>query len=213
MKHWVFDFDGTLVDTDGSFGKTLGYALAPFNIKVDEDFIEKIRHKHPNHLFEDYLNPDECKKVYARLTEASHAVSEEIQLFPGVMNVLEQILESDCSLSIWTGRDRWSTELILKKQGIEKLFDKIISGSCVKNNKPGHDGLLEIQRHHQADVDEMIMIGDHHHDIEPANSLGIVSVHARWKTKPVILPKKIQPNYKFGCTTDFHNWVKDRLKA
>lgn len=212
MKHWIFDFDGTLVDTDGNFSKTLGYALAPYGIKVDRAYIEKIRHKHPHNLFEDELTEDQAQVAYQRLAEADKSIVTEAKVFPGVLAILETIKKAGGSISIWTGRDLRSTQLILRTHNILHEFEKIISGTCVAVNKPGHDGLLELKAHHKAEAHEMVMIGDHHHDIEPANSLGLTSVLARWKKQTVSLPKNIEPNYMFGSVDDFHSWVKLQLK-
>lgn len=211
MKHWIFDFDGTLVNTDGFFSQTLGFALAPFNIKVDVDFIESIRHRHPERLFDDHLTPEQIKIAMKRLSDSGRAIADEIKMFPEIPEILETLLVRGESVSIWTGRDLDSTEHILRKNGAHALFKKIITGSCVETNKPGHDGLLEIQRHFSAKTEDMVMIGDHHHDIGPANELGLTSVHARWKTVPVELPKKMEPNFNFDSTLKFHEWVKDNL--
>lgn len=213
MKHWIFDFDGTLMDTEGHFSRTLGYALNPYNITVDKAFIERIRHKPPERLLEDELPEEEAKEALKRLGEVWKEVANETKPFAGMVEALETIINAGGSLSIWTGRDLESTLYILKRQNLQDAFSKIITGSCVEVNKPGHDGLLEIRKHRNASEDEMVMVGDHHHDIEPANTLGITSIFARWKNNPEVLPEKIKPNHEFGCVQDFHGWVRSQLKG
>ena len=213
MRHWIFDFDGTLVESEGFFSHCLSYALGPFGVDTGQEFIERIRHKHPHNIFEDDLTPDQAFIAFERMREAGREIIDEIKIFPGLLDVLETLSSKGASLSIWTGRDRESTELILRKQGLETVFTKITTGTCVEINKPGHQGLLEIQNHHRADIDQMVMVGDHHHDIEPANLLGCLSVHARWKGLSAPLPETVKPNYQFVSTLEFHQWVKQVLRT
>ncbi|MEM7646086.1 MAG: HAD family hydrolase [Pseudomonadota bacterium] len=211
MRHWIFDFDGTLVDTDGIFERSLVYALEPFSVDVGPNFMEQIRHKHPYRIFEDHLDEQQAQMALERIRERGQIESQKVQAFAGIKDVLSTLDSKKVSLSIWTGRDRVSTERILANTGLNTFFKEIISGTCVPTNKPGHDGLLEIKSRKEAQPDEMVMIGDHHHDIEPANALGVTSVHARWKRTPHVLPEKIKPNYEFGSTEDFYHWVLSQI--
>lgn len=213
MRHWVFDFDGTLVDSEGIFSRSFGYALSPFGIPLDAEFLERVRHKHPSRLFEDYLPEDKALVALQRLNEAGQRLVEDVRPYAGIIEVLETLVEHQCHVSIWTGRDFESTQFILEKRGMLQYFSKIISGTCVEFNKPEKEGLLEIQKHFNVPSHEMIMIGDHHHDIEPANQLGLTSVHAQWKRRPHTLPENIIPRHSFNTTQLFHEWVVDKLNA
>lgn len=191
MKHWIFDFDGTLVDSDAHTQSCINYALEPFGQVVAPDFIEQVRHRHPGQIFDDLLNVEERALAFKRLAEISQDKASEIKAFGGIEVVLEHLNSRGISLSIWTGRDRHSTEMILKKQGLLHFFSKIVSGTCVPNNKPSTDGLVVLLGHYQSPVTDMVMVGDHHHDIEPANDLGMYSIHARWKKIPHELPTNL----------------------
>ena len=115
------------------------------------------------------------------------------------------------SLSIWTGRDGASAKRILENVKLDHFFERIVSGTCVETNKPGHDGLLLLADHFKVGHDQMVMVGDHHHDIEPANALGCYSVHAKWKNKPAQLPSGIEANQVFESVIDFNNWAQNRI--
>ncbi len=212
MKYWIFDFDGTLVDTDGLFYQCLEYTLKPFEVEVQPDFMEQIRHKHPHRIFEDLLPPSQSKIAMERLKRAGAELSEGIEAFPGIKEVLTTIENNKGRLAIWTGRDGESTRRILTRLGLVERFETIITGTCVETNKPGHDGLLTIKDFFRAKPHEMVMVGDHHHDISPANDLGLHSVHARWKSQPQDLPKEVKPHWNFNCTQTFLKWIEDQFK-
>ncbi len=211
MKYWIFDFDGTLVDTDGLFSKCLAYTLEPFKVEVGANFMEEIRHKHPHRIFEDLLPPEESQIAMQRLSKVGRELSEGIKAFPGIHEILTAIESNQGKLAIWTGRDGESTKRILTKIGLIDRFETIISGTCVESNKPSKDGLLTLKDFFDAKPEEMVMVGDHHHDIHPANELGIHSVHVRWKPIPHPLPENIEPRFQFDCTGTFLNWVERQL--
>lgn len=212
MKHWIFDFDGTLVDSEGFFSETFRYALSPFGIDVHGDLLERIRHKHPHRIFEDFLSDEQSRVAFARLDEATSGLIDQIPLFPGVRPLLETLHDAGVSLSIWTGRDGDSTHSILQRHGLTDAFHSVVTGTCVPNNKPSLDGLIQIQQTQSAQGDEMVMVGDHHHDMEPALQLGCLAIHARWKSRPVDLPGHLKPHARFSTVGDFHNWIKAQLK-
>ncbi|NQZ18071.1 MAG: HAD-IA family hydrolase [Bdellovibrionales bacterium] len=207
-QHWVFDFDGTLVNTEGFFGKTIGYALQPFGVSIGPNFIEEIRHKHPNQIFDHLLKPNEAKEALDRLAYMGRQVADETPMFTGMEDVLKTLANKGHRISIWTGRDRASTVYILEKRGVKKYFDRIVSGTCVPKNKPEIDGLMELSRHFDVKAQSLAMVGDHHHDIEPARGLGCLSVHARWKKNPHLLPGNIEADHSFDSVPKFHDWIK-----
>lgn len=211
MKYWIFDFDGTLVDSEGYFSRSLNFALEPFDISVERNFLEKIRHKHPDQIFDEILTTKQSKLALSRLKKIGHEMAQEIKLFQGVEKTLETLRAADIKLAIWTGRDRASTEMILKLNKSTHYFDTIVTGTCVEKNKPGTDGLVSVLRHFETESHEAVMVGDHHHDIEPANHLGCTSVHARWKNNLLPLPESAQPDYFFTCTDQFHTWVQQSI--
>ena len=209
MKHFVFDFDGTLVDTDGLFNACLRHALEPFSVDAGSgsDFMEKIRHKHPYRIFEDLLEPHQAEEALKRLQDVGKKLSLDIKSFQGIEESLDKIKSRGVGLCIWTGRDGGSTERILSNLKLNHYFDKIVSGTCVETNKPGQDGLHMVADFLKAKPEELIMVGDHHHDIEPANQFGSFSVHAKWKKKPHSLPNGVLPNIEFEKVDEFNLWL------
>ena len=212
MQYWIFDFDGTLVNSEAYFTQAMNYALKPFRIpEIDFSFMEEIRHKHPHRIFEDILSPDQELEAMERLKQYGSEVTKKVKAFPQVESILKSLKKAGKSISIWTGRDKDSTQMILDNNQIASYFDKVISGTCVQTNKPSTDGLKEILQHFSCRPQDMVMVGDHHHDIEPANLFGCISVHARWKENPVQLPLEISPHYQFDCADQFHQWLKSQL--
>ena len=208
MTHFIFDFDGTLVDTDGLFSKCLSHALEPFDVKVSKNFMEEIRHKHPHRIFEDLLPRKLADEAMERMRTIGKNLSQRINAFDGIEDTLESLANRNIQLSIWTGRDGESAQRILKNIGLNHYFDKIVSGTCVPVNKPGLDGLQTLASHYKVKHDRFVMVGDHHHDIEPANEVGAISVLAKWKPIPQLLPADLSPDHEFDCVHRFRDWTE-----
>ena len=212
MKYWIFDFDGTLVNTEGFFDQCFGYALEPFGHKIDSSYIETIRHVHPLNIFDGLLGKNDAQIALKRLAEKGEEVADHMKPFAGIEEVLKTLSSENVGLAIWTGRDAASARKILQKTNLDNYFEMLISGTCVENNKPNQEGLLRIVRSFGGPQDHHVMVGDHHHDVEPAKEMGCVSVHARWKDNPHELPEHIKADHQFDSVAAFHEWILKQLK-
>ena len=206
MRHWIFDFDGTLFNTEPYFIECLSYALEPFDMKASWEFLERVRSEHPNKIFDKDLGLEKAPIAMARLIEAGKRMSEKVQPYPGIFEMLKELKSSTDNIHIWTGRDEPSTLRILERTGMASFFTKIVTGTCVPKNKPAPDGLHLLSTDLKAGFDQFVMVGDHHHDIVPAKELGCTTVHARWKEKPNSLES--EPHQSFDSVDDFVSWLR-----
>ena len=206
MKHLIFDFDGTLFETESFFLDCLSYALEPFGRSASWDFLEEVRSEHPYRIFDQALGPKDAKVAMDRMIEAGQRVTEKIKPYPGIKEMLEELSAQSKKLFIWTGRDEASTHRILKNTECDHFFTEVVTGTCVAKNKPAPDGLLKIAEVTKMDMNQFIMIGDHHHDIDPAKELGCKTVHACWKKNPNHLER--EAHKKFETVADFMNWLR-----
>ena len=150
MRHWIFDLDGTLVDTDQTLIRSLFYALEPFSVEVGDSFPEQVRHKHPYRIFEGLLDDFEALVALERFQQKGRELSQQVETFEGIKDILSHLQKEKLSLSVWTGRDGHSTRGILDQTGLAPFFKEVISGTCVPNNKPGPDGPLGTSEKNQG---------------------------------------------------------------
>lgn len=207
---FVFDLDGTLINSCHAFLEVINSSLAPFGIKVDNNFIENIRHKNPQNLFDEILSGDDLKVANKRLVKFSNEVALTFKPFPEILDLLEFLNSNNMTVSVWTGRDLNSAKLILENNDMINYFKKIVSGTCVRNNKPHPEGLNRILHELSLSPSELIMIGDHHHDISAARSTGALSVLANWHGGD---PRNShhQPDHCFGDVKSFMYWIQSNL--
>lgn len=206
MRHWIFDFDGTLFETEPYFIDCLSHALEPFGIEASWAFLEEVRSEHPHRIFDKLLGPEKAPIAMARLIEAGKRMTAHVEPYPGIVEMLAELKSLTDSIHIWTGRDEASTHRILERTGCAKFFDHIVTGTCVPNNKPAPDGLHRLSQNLEAQFDQLVMVGDHHHDIVPAKELGCTTVHACWKNKPNSIESKAHQS--FDSVVSFMDWFR-----
>jgi HAD superfamily hydrolase (TIGR01509 family) len=181
FKSFIFDLDGTLLDSTHLNRDAFQYAVAPWGAKIGFVEIEKIRHLKADRLFLDYVpGPTENQVALNRLKEFLTEKRKEVLLFPGILELLKKIKEQKRYLGLWTGRDIETAIEMLKEKEIFHLFDRIVGSCLVKQNKPHPDGLLQVVAHSGFSVQQTVMIGDHEHDIRAAKMAGVYAVYARW---------------------------------
>ena len=178
MKYVCFDFDGTLADSfdfilysfDKFFYENLGIHmdLELFNKlsgPTEEGFLIK--------AFKEKYNPkywNQYLELYKR------EANQHIKLFPGIRDMLDNLLKLNYKLIFLTGRSIETAMISLQDLDLKKYFIAFYGGSkdgCVK------DKLLEQVSHDfNTPTKDLLYVGDSLQDIKDAKKAGanIVSV-------------------------------------
>lgn len=195
LKLAVFDLDGTIVDTSDMIVEAFRYGLEPWNIPIEPMDVERNRTRIHTDLFTEFLDNEDDKKIaYDRLLDYAIKATPNLPLFDGISELLEKLYQRDVKMAIWTGRDAESTKKLLKHKKIDHYFLEVIGNSCRPSNKPNPGGLQYILDQLNVSPEDTIMIGDHGHDIEGAQALGIKSVWASWSTED-LLGTELTPHF------------------
>lgn len=179
-RHWIFDLDGTLVDSFNPYFTVLSRILAEHGLGLEESEKRRCIGLPAKDYLETKLAAEHVKHALLRLSEQSNRDAAMVRPFPGIEDVLHHLSRSGRTISIWTSRDLVSTELVLKHTGLDKLISIIQSGTCVVQKKPQPEGIQRIADHHSATPAEMVMIGDHDMDMRGGRGFGVQSVRASW---------------------------------
>ena len=162
-KYIVFDFDGTLLDTDQLIVDSWqAEVFKRFRGKeADENLIlstfgETVANT-TKELFADE-DADEVLAVY-RGYQAEHSKGA-YKLYPGIEELLGELKRRGYSLSIVTSRLGNTAMQYLGEMGIKDDFDVIITADDVTSHKPEPGPLLEALRRLGAKREEAIMLGD-----------------------------------------------------
>jgi phosphoglycolate phosphatase len=179
-QYWVFDLDGTLVDSFSFYIEIVQCIFGRLNVPVSDDELRLSLGLPAPKFFKMKLGDDLAEEALRELRSRSVGDSERIRAFPGILELLHQLKSSGKKIAIWTSRDLDSSRLVTAHAGIDPYIDFRVTGCCVKNHKPEVDGLLKIAEYFSCDLTDMVMVGDHEFDVRAARSAGAYGIRANW---------------------------------
>ena len=192
IKHFFWDFDGTLFDTYPIIIEDLRLSLKEFGFDCDpEDAMRLMLDSIPvarNHYADRFGIPrDDLTAVYSRY----HALSvgeRRSEPFVGLREVLEQIQSIGGSNYIFTNRKASETCVYLEKYGLSHYFRAVMgSESQGFAYKPSGDARVHLMEAYDIDPAEAVMIGDRECDLGRGRAAGMRTVHYVCSVVPEVL--------------------------
>ena len=184
INTFLFDFDGTLIDTapdlintaneiflkynhkEISFQEGLGCSSNGINAFLKKRFTsDEINN---NSLFDEFV---EIYKNNCYLNAS---------LFPGFQDILEDLKKRGFKIGIVTNKPRIFTDLILSHLGIDSMFDIVLCPDDGFKPKPDNHMFLEVFDKLNVGRSQVIYVGDGERDIIAANASNIISVFASY---------------------------------
>ena len=182
IKHFIWDFDGTLFDSYPIIISTLRAALQEYG--HDCDPVEAMRLMLQNIGVAQHYYADKFGIVYEDLIETYY--SHHNQLNPqlaaepmaDVEKVLKKICESGRKNYIFTHRKCSTTAQYLEKYGLSQYFTEIVGPEAPNfAYKPSPDSLLYLMDKYGMTAEDAVMVGDRDCDLGSARNAGMGTVH------------------------------------
>ncbi len=187
-KAIIFDFDGTLIDSEPDLALALNHMLQQLNretytqeiishwvgngaeilvkralsgdVTIDES-IDIEFFKNALDIFLKFYAKNLCVKTY---------------LYPNVKLTLEQLKEYGYLMVIVTNKPADFVAPILKGLGLNGFFEFYLGGDSLEKKKPDPMPLLYVSQKLNVTVDECVMIGDSKNDIISAKRANMQSI-------------------------------------
>ena len=178
MKLFIWDFDGTLVDSYPYSISCLQKALGDFGHDAPYgEIMEKMLDNIPTALrhFEEKF---QISDLTERFWQYYHVGSDEpVILFDGVLDVLRRIQQIGAKNLIFTNRNE-SIFPMLEQAGITCEFAEVVTAIHPHFAwKPAPDAILYLMEAHGGTVDNTVMIGDRVCDLGSAWNAGCKTCH------------------------------------
>ena len=177
MKYIIFDFDGTIGDSQALIVKTLQDTMrkrglevksdvecaATIGLRLDEAFVQ---------LFE--MSAEEgmaCAETYRAIFEENkqHLI---VQPFPHVLETIHILHRQGYQLAIASSRGSDSLFGYVKQMGIEDCISSIIAGDLVEHVKPAPNMVFKALEEMNGTVEEALVVGDMTYDVDMAHNAG-----------------------------------------
>lgn len=177
MSTIIFDFDGTLADTQKTIFRTVQATLKALDMPaVSPDDIRPLIGLPLRETFvrltgvDDEACFDRCVDTYRELFE--EIADKSVALFPHVEETLRTLHRNGVVLTVASSRGRASLCSLTQKLGIDSLFSLILGEDDVINKKPAPDMVLETMRRLGSSPEDTWMVGDTTYDIAMGQAAG-----------------------------------------
>ncbi|HGR2428123.1 TPA: HAD family hydrolase [Streptococcus pneumoniae] len=176
---FIWDLDGTLLDSYEAILSGIEETFAQFSIPYDK---EKVREFIFKYSVQDLLvRVAEDKNLDVEVLNQVRAQSlaeknAQVVLMPGAREVLAWADESGIQQFIYTHKGN-NTFTILKDLGVESYFTEILTSQSGFVRKPSPEAATYLLDKYQLNSDNTYYIGDRTLDVEFAQNSGIQSIN------------------------------------
>ena len=172
----VFDWDGTLMDSEARIVACMQGAIAELMLPLRDDaairniiglgLIEAVRSLYPEIEAGEQQALVEGYRHQYLVTNSTSSV-----LFPGMQSLIESLNQQGYLLAIATGKGRQGLEASMSETGL-KTFFHLTRCADETRSKPHPHMLEEIMSVLNVDKNDTLMIGDTEYDIQMAHNAG-----------------------------------------
>ena len=181
IKAFIFDSDGTLVDTTKLIVEGFKQVLLDFGFENHAN--DKTIHAHiGGHIADVFANiiqstpQDEViQKMTSHLDVVQDRIAQDvIKPFPKEKETLYKILDADRQIGLFTSGTIYQVERNMEIVGLNKneIFSAIVSQEDNLAPKPSPEGLLACAKKLGVPINEVVYIGDHDVDIKAGREAG-----------------------------------------
>ncbi len=172
IKAVLFDFDGTLIDTNELIFKSYRKAFKEvLNRDIDDEEILKLYGRPLYGSLMEYGEPGEMLyKVYREFNEVQHDLL--VKSFDGVYEGVKEIWDKGYKTGIVTSKRMHLVKRGLDLIGIADFFDVIITPDDTKKGKPDPEPVLLGCKKLGVLPSETIYVGDSVFDMQAAKAAG-----------------------------------------
>lgn len=193
MKYVIFDFDGTLADSNHLFMKAWNLYADQYHYDrvTEEDTVTSknltIHERAKKYRFPMHKLPIILPKVNRYFKE--HI--DEVQLFEGILEMLNSIQQAGYTIVIISSNAKENIELLLKQQQVH-----VVSQVLTSSRLFGKDTVIKkFMKQQKLTQDDVLYVGDEIRDIIACNKVGVPFVWVSWGLDGYELIEKENPSY------------------
>jgi pyrophosphatase PpaX len=195
QKAYLFDMDGTLVDTFDLIHASFNEALKENGRRAlsKEEFDKELFGKHIDSTLPKLVGPVSDAEMEAILRSFSAAWLKQVgkvKVFKNVPLTLQRLRASGFKLGVVSTSPREVIERTLEQAGILKYFDNIIGAEDAAKKKPHCEPVVHALNALGIGPEEAVYVGDTIYDVQAGHSAGCYTVLALNKYNKDVLEKE-----------------------
>lgn len=208
-KNFLFDIDGTIVDTEKQIINALQKVLKE-ELNIDKKYEELLfvlgtpgnnslkELNIPDNIFDDIL--------YKWSNNIGLAINE-MEIFSGIEDIIKDLYNKNLNLGVVTSKNSEELKNEFTPFNLNKYFKTIVTASDTKLHKPNPDPILKAMENLNITKENTIYIGDSIYDMMSAKSAGISFGLAIWGAPTSEGLNNV--DYYFNNPKDILNLIKD----
>lgn len=206
-KFLIFDFDGTLADTNEGIVRTfqetfrkMGKTVPPVE-SITATIGRSLRDGFTDALPE--LSAEEADKAVEIYREIFPAIAFPlISAFPGIVEMLRELKTRGLKMAVATSRSHHSLETLAEQIGVIDFFEGMFGAEDVVNHKPAPDLVNLIISKYGLRRDDVLVIGDANFDILMGHAAGCAVCAVSWGNQSAETLSALAPEYLVSTIPD-----------
>ncbi|MBO0588939.1 pyrophosphatase PpaX [Sporosarcina sp. E16_8] len=205
----LFDFDGTLLDTNELIIQTFQFVLEK-NYPGKYERLDILPFLGPT-LHESFgsIDPKNTEALIGEYRAWNKSMHDELSSeFDGVSETMKLLKAAGMKMAIVSTKRK---DMVMKGLGlldVEGVFDVIVAMEDVTKTKPDPEPILLALERLGATADEALMIGDNYHDIEGGKNAGVRTAGVAWSAKGEAFLQTFNPDYMLQHISELLQLVK-----
>lgn len=180
-KAYIFDLDGTLIDSCGDILASKLRVLDSMGIECpDTEHLGSMNGMRLEDTFilSTGINDAAIQREAIALYHPYflEATLSSLRLFPGVVETLVALRRGGAKIGITSMRLARDLDVIVRAAGFDRLVDAWISEYAVSNPKPAPDMLLYLMKLFDVAPEDTILVGDTVYDLEMARYASVRAI-------------------------------------
>src|SRR4051812_17963968 len=181
----IFDLDGTLVDSLPATVDAFNAVVAPFlGTRLTAKEVRGVHGPNYRKILGNFLPAERVdaglKQLLAEVLKNAGAVS----VFPGVLELLDDLQQRHCQVALATLRDVESTRRILEATSLQARFEHVLCGAEALGNTSGYAvdpaALQGLVARMGCKVEETAFVSDSTADVETGRKAGMKTAAVCW---------------------------------
>ena len=207
---FIFDLDGTLVDTLEDLSDAMNFALA--QLKQPCHSLQACRKMIGNGVrtFVQRALPSESQHLIGEALELLRSryrgnYLRKTKLYDDIYEIVTQLRQSGVGLTVLTNKDHDVAEKIIQHFWGEGIFESVLGSPDGRAIKPASEQTERFFCSMKAVSEELVLIGDSEVDLETAKIAKIRSVGAAWGFRGREVLEKLNPDSIIDYPSEIFN--------
>jgi phosphoglycolate phosphatase len=206
----AFDWDGTLFDSTAIITRCIQLAVADVGGTVPSDkdaayvigmgLMQALAHAAPD------VPPEKYAELGARYRYHYMVHQDDISLFPGVLDLLQDLRERQYLLAVATGKSRAGLDEVLQSVELKGMFHTSRTADETAG-KPHPRMLHELMAEWGVEPARLLMVGDTTHDLQMALNAGCDSVGVSYGAHEPASLHDCQPRVIAHSVQELRQWL------